>query len=391
MKNFKFLFFSSLIVVLGLNASDDILSKTKKDILDYSYQKAVEDSQKLEKDWVNPITYKYIYNEGEKYTTQKSYISISQPIFKSGGIYYAIKYANVMKQYSKTTIDTQKKELIKKTINLLFQIRNNNITIDKQKLLIKNALLDIQRKQEQVLAGTLDTSFLDNAILDSNMKQNTLIDLKFQKQSLINNLAILSDKKYDELTLPTLKLLNKDMFLKENLYVKKAKEEIDNAYWIKKMTTANYLPTINFTADYSKYHDTDGNMALSKDDVSNVGFNITIPLDIKYSNKIQSSKLEYLKKKSLLDDKQKEELSIFKNSQAKIKSLNSKIKIAKENVKLYNSLLIQIIEQYEVGMKAQSDVQTITNSKEIKALDIKSLEIEKQIQLLEIYSRLENG
>ncbi len=399
MKNFNFLIIGSLVFTLGLNAQDVILqgqeeavlSQTKKDILNYSYKKSIEDSNKLEKDWINPITYKYIYNNGETYTTKKSFISISQPVFKSGGIYSAIKYANSMRKYSKTTIDGQKKELIKQTLDLLFQIKNIDININKQKLLIKNSLLDIEIKQEQVLGGTLDTSFLDNAILDSNTKQNALIDLEYQKQSLINNLAIISDKRYDELNLPILQLVDEDSFLKQNIYIKKAKEDIDSSYWMKKMVTSNYLPTVNFTADYTKYHDRGGNIALSDAGVRNVGFNITIPLDIKYSNQIQSSKLEYLQKKSTLEDKQKEELLIFKNSLAKIKSLDAKIKIAQNNVELYDSLLTQIIEQHEVGMKTESDVQTMVNSKQIRTLDIKSLNIEKQIQLLEIYSRVENG
>ncbi|MDB4257304.1 TolC family protein, partial [Arcobacteraceae bacterium] len=95
-------------------------------------------------------------------------ISISQPIFKSGGIYYAIKYAHSFSTQRNTSIDIQKKELIKQTINLLFQIQQINITIKKQKLLIKNSLIDVKWKKEQVLNCILDTSFLDNSILDLN-------------------------------------------------------------------------------------------------------------------------------------------------------------------------------------------------------------------------------
>ena len=109
-----------------------------------------------------------------------------------------------------------------------------------------------------------------------------------------------------------------------------------------------------------------------------------------YSNYKESLKLEYLQKKLYIKDKQKEELIIFQNALAKIKSLDEKIKIAQENVKLYDSLLYQMIEQQEVGMKTESDVETISNSKKIKILDIQSLQIDKQIQLLEIYSRVDN-
>jgi len=394
-KTFNSLVLSSLLTVATLSASEDIkkgdsyLSPTKNSILQYSYDKAIQDSEKLNKDWINPVTYKYMYNKGENYTTQKSFISISQPIFKSGGIRYAIKYASSMEKYSKTTIDAQKKELIKQTVNLLFQIKKIDMTLDKQKLMIKNAKLDIQRKKEQVLNGILDTSFLDNAILDSNIKKNALIDLEYQKDSLINNLANLSDKKYDELKLPILQLIKNEQFLDKNIYIKKAKEDIDNSYWKKNMISSNYLPAVNFTADHTRYHDTGDNLALS-DKSTNIGFNVSIPLDIKYSNTIESSKIEYLQKKSQLEDKKQEELTIFKNSLAKLKSLDKKKEIAKSDVSLYESLLTQIVEQRDVGMKTDSDVQTMENSKNIKAYDIKTLAIDKQIELLEIYSRIQN-
>lgn len=389
MKKLNKFLLSSLFISLSLYAEDDILSQNKQDILNYSYEKSVQDSQKLKKDWINPIYYKYIYNNGETYTTNKSFISISQPIFKSGGIYYAIKYANSMEKFSKTTIDAQKKELIKQTVNLLFQIKKIDITINKQKLSILNAKLDIQRKKEQVLNGILDTSFLDNAIIESNIKQNGLIDLEYQKETFINNLSTLSDKEYSQLELPILKLINQENYLDNNIYIKQANEDIDSSYWMKNMILSNYLPTVNFTGDYTKYHDTDSNPTLTKNGTTNVGFNITIPLDVKYSYTIQSSKIEYLQKKSTLEDKKREELTKYKNSISKINSIDKKIKIALSDIKLYDSLLIQIQEQLSVGMKTQSDLDTMINSKKIKELDSKSLDVEKQIELLEIYSRIE--
>ncbi|MEA3554516.1 MAG: TolC family protein [Campylobacterota bacterium] len=389
LKKFHNYLLSSLFVSINLYANENVLSQNKHDILNYSYDKSIQDSEKLKKDWINPIYYKYIYNNGETYTTQKSFISISQPIFKSGGIYYAIKYASSMERYSKTSIDTQKKELIKQTVNILFQIKKINITIEKQKLSILNAKLDIQRKKEQVLNGILDTSFLDNAIIESNVKQNGLIDLEYQKETFINNLSTLSDKEYTELELPVLKLIKSENYLENNIYIKQAKEDIDSSYWMKNMTLSNYLPTINFTGDYTKYHDIDNSPALSKDGTTNVGFNITIPFDIKYSYQIQSSKIEYLQKKSTLEDKKREELSKYKNAISKIDSIDKKIDISLSDIKLYDSLLIQIKEQLSVGMKTQSDLDTMVNSKKIKELDSKSLEIEKQIELLEIYSRIE--
>jgi outer membrane protein TolC len=393
LKTYHNLFLASILVSSSLFAgeSKELLSQTKKDILNYSYEKSIEDSDKLKKDWINPFSYKYIYNDGETYTTKKSMISISQPIFKSGGIYFAIKYANSVGKYSTTSIDVQEKELIKQTVSLLFQIKKIDISIKKQKLLVTNAKLDITRKKEQVLNGILDTSFLDNAIIDANTQQNNLIDLEYEKESLVNNLAQVSDKKYEEVELPTLSLVDKENFLENNIYIKQAKEDANSAYWLKNATISNYLPTINLTADYTKYHDTDNNPALSEDGTKNIGFNITIPFDIRFNNTIQSAKLEYLQKKATIKDQKKEEKALFKNSMAKLKSLDKKIDIAKSDVALYDSLLTQLEEQLTVGMTTLSDVETMKNSKVIKKLEVQSLNIDKQLELLEVYSRLENG
>ncbi len=384
-------FLLSTMMIGSVLADESMLSNTKLDILNYSYQKSIEDSSKLNKDWINPIVYKYTYNKSEFYTTSESFISISQPIFKSGGIYYAIKYASSMEEYSNTSIDVQKKELIKQVVSLVFQLNKLDVNIQKQKLLIANAKLDIERKQEQVLNGILDTSFLDNAILDSNIKQNVLIDLEYQKESLVNNLTVISDKEYLNMKVPVLGLLESEKFIENNIYIKKAKEDIETSYWMKNMMIANYLPTFNFTGSYSKYHDAGNNPKLNEDSTSNIGFNITMPLDIKFSNTTESSKIDYLKKKSLLTDQKKQELVVYKNTISKIKSLNKKIEIASSDMKLYEVLLTQMNEQLSVGMKTQSDVDTLANSKEIKKLDAKSLKIDIQVELLEVYSRMQIG
>lgn len=390
LKIFSTVLSSAILFSTTLIGNEDFLSQTKKDTINYSYEKAIEDSSKLKEDWINPITYKYIYNNGEDYDTKRSTISVTQPIFKSGGIYSAIKYANSYEKYSNTNIDTQKKELIKQVISLLYQIKQVDISINKQKLLIKNAKIDVQRKKEQVLNGITDSSFLDNAIIEANTRENTLVDLEYQKVELVNTLSTISDKKYEELELPIFTIIDNDKFIENNVYIKKASEDIDTSYWMKNMVISSYLPTVNFTADYTKYHDIDNNPTLSENGTKNVGFNITIPLDVRVSYDIQSNKIAYLQKKLAFEDKKKEEISLYKNSIAKIKSIEKKIDIAKNDVKLYDSLLTQLQEQLSVGMSTPSDVETMENSKKIKALDVKSLNIDIQIKLLDIYSRIES-
>ena len=381
--------------LFAINSENNYLSQTKKDILNYSYEKAEQDSKKLKNDWISPITYTYTNNKSdsssnngdESYRNSNSNIKISQPVFKSGGIFSAIKYANSYKKYANTDIDTQRKELIKQAINILYSIKQIDITIEKQTLLVKNAEIDIQRKKELVLNGLSDSSFLDNAIIEANTRKNTLVDLEYQKAELINTLSTISDKKYEELDLPVFTILDNNDFVESNIYLKKASEDIETAYWTKNMIISSYLPTINFTSDYTKYHSSDDNQL---NDNTRVGFNITIPLDIRVSNDIQSNKIAYLQKRLILADTKKEEVSLYNSSMAKISNIKKKTMIAKNNVKLYDSLLTQLEEQLSVGMSTPSDVETMKNSKKINSLEVKSLAIDIQIELLKIYSRIDD-
>lgn len=394
--------FSLLLLLLStslyaVDKDNNYLSQTKQNILNYSYEKAEQDSKKLKMDWISPIIYTYTNNKYDTYNnsngqvdtskSNNSNIRISQPVFKSGGIYSAIKYANSYEKYANTDIDTQRKELIKQAINILYSIKQTSISIEKQKLLVKNAEIDIQRKKELVLNGLSDSSFLDNAIIEANTRKNILVDLEYQKIELINTLATISDKKYKELEIPAFTLLNDDEFLAKNIYLRKASEDIETAYWTKNMIISSYLPTVNFTTDYTRYHSSDDN---SLDDNTRVGFNITIPLDIRVSNDIQSNKIAYLQKKLLLTDTKKEERSLYNSSMAKVSNIEKKIIIAQNNVKLYDSLLTQLEEQLSVGMSTPSDVETMENSKKINSFEVERLAIDIQLELLEIYSRIES-
>ena len=386
-----FLLILSNFLMASLNAADSIesvLSNNRLEIFDLSRKKADEDSSILEKDWINQVIYKLSKDYGEEYDTLKSTISISQPIFKSGGIYKAIQYAHASKEYDHLDITAQKKAMIKDAVALLFELKKQDIAINKQSLLIDNAAIDVERKKEQVLGGLIDASFLDNSILDANTKKNRLLELNFEKFELINNFNNLSSAPYESFDLPQLSIIDKDDFIRNNLNVLKITADIDKKYNYKGMSVAKFLPTLNVTYDYFNYHDDGGSTSITDIDSTTYGFNITIPLDSKVLNDIESSKLDYLRAKVELKNIIIEEQNFFKTKLTKLKMLDAKVDIAKDDFELYNSLLEDLSIAFEAGLSAQADVDIMKNSKRIKSLDIKIFDIEKQIELLELYSRV---
>lgn len=107
LKHFSLL--AVLIASLSLYGNEAILSKERLEIFDLSKEKAQEDASTLKKDWINPITYKLSKTQKEEHNPLKSTISVNQPIFKSGGIYQAILYANSIEKYSNLDIEIQKR------------------------------------------------------------------------------------------------------------------------------------------------------------------------------------------------------------------------------------------------------------------------------------------
>ncbi len=378
-----------LSLPLYLNAQDkSILSEDRLNLFDYKKKQNEENTNKLKKDWINPINLTLSKNYGEVYNTTKSMININQPIFKSGGIYKAIKYANASYLYNNLEIDIQKKNLIKDVTIMLFNLHIIDLNLQKNNFLLKNADIDIIRKKEQVINGFLDTSYLDKTILDANKIKNILTELQYQKESLNNTFSNLASGDYATFDLPKLALINKKMFLQNNINLQKIEADINQKDYFKDMTVAKYLPTLSVKFNFTKYHDTDNNLAYKDSNITNYGLALTIPLDIRTFNDIEIQKINYLKAKLDFKNKTLEEENFYKTKISKIKMLNAKKQIAKDDFELYNSLLVIIIEEKNAALKTQSDVDTLLNSQKIKSIDLKIYELKEQIELLDLYAKI---
>ena len=154
------------------------------------------------------------------------------------------------------------------------------------------------------------------------------------------------------------------------------------------MTISNYLPTINFYYNYTKTHFTDGNPQMGQTNAQTFGLSVEIPLDIKMLNNIESQKISYLKTKLDLKNRKDDEISFYKTKLAKIDSLNQRIKISYDDIKLYDDILNIVREEKKAQLKTQSDYDTLANSRRITALDLQLYKLDKQLVLLDLYSKL---
>ncbi len=391
MRLIKFLSFGLLFIGLNLFANgNNILSGLKKSIISNDKKTNELNSDNLEKSWINSVKGSFSYSNTNAMSknreeTNTLSISINQPIFKSGGIYYAIKYANANRDLLRILTKNSEQVEIKTALLSILNIKKIDLQIQKQKLLIDNAKIDILRKKEQYKSGFLDSSYLNQAILSENSLQKGLIDMKSSKFDLVKTFKSYSDRDYGKVTVPTFSLINESEFLKKSLAILQKNSEIIKNNYLRKMTISSYLPTISLTAGYYNVHD------FGAKKYTTYGLNFSIPLfDLNRGRTIEIKRLEYLKSKLELEDTKRAQKEDYDAIVNKIKLLKQKVDIANSDLKLYNSLLTSTKESYKAGEKTIYDVDTLENSKKIMSLDAKIFSTDIQISLLELYARM-NG
>ena len=154
------------------------------------------------------------------------------------------------------------------------------------------------------------------------------------------------------------------------------------------MTMAKYLPSVNAFYTYSKYHDIDDNPKLTKENDQTFGLSLNVPFDSRTYNDVQSKRIEYLKSKLNLENSIDDEKTFFKTKLEKISMLDERLQITREDLEVYDSILKIINEEKQAQIKTQSDLDTLQNSQKIKSLDLKIYEIDRQMELLELYAKL---
>ena len=174
--------------------------------------------------------------------------------------------------------------------------------------------------------------------------------------------------------------------MKKSLSIEQQAAAKTKAQYLKKMTIANYLPTLSLVGGIYKQSD---NANLSNDSYNQIGLKISMPLfDINRGRTIELRQLDYLKSNLELQDTQKEEEKIYQKYVKKVEFLGKKVNIVSLDAKLYDSLLNSTQELYEAGEKTSYDVENLRNSKQTMLLDKKIYKVEIQQTLLELYAKM---
>ncbi|ACM93481.1 conserved hypothetical protein [Nautilia profundicola AmH] len=393
LKKFLFLLFPALVF------SGDLLNDLKQKELNFDKEQSIQDSKDTEKSWISPIILKYSYSKdntlGSIKTTNKTFsISVNQPVFKSGAIYYSIKYAQHSKSYNMLNIELQRRALIKQALDLAYDYK---ITKLNQKIIllnIANTKIDIKKKKEEFLNGIGDSTLLNNAILQLNGLKLNLEDLKTNLESLRNSFKNISSLNIDKIKLPVFELITKNQYLKSNLDLLAQKKLKKVKYDLYKMQFGDQLLSVNINGSLNwqktMYSQNTPLFQDSKNDYYRIGFSVTLPISFNAVNKIQKSKIDYLKSLTMIEDKKLQLTNTYNNIVNQIKTIDKKIQIYKDNVKIYDDLIASTLDSIEAGNATKLDLQILENSRKTMFVNIEILKLQKQKLLLSLYYKLHN-
>jgi uncharacterized protein (UPF0335 family) len=385
-----------MILTLNIKADtlSNILSPTKQDIFNYQDKQNSLETDKLKRSWINPLRLRYNKNYSEQFgddtiSTSSYSVVIDQPIFKSGGIFWSIKYANTLKGANGLDIDIRRREMIGRAVEILFGIKQLKLREKKTELLITNDEIDIKLKADSYSAGVLDSSFLDQAIIKRNTDETALLVLQIEREKLLSSFARLSDKNPNSFVVPKLKLLSKHLYKRENLSLKSQKLRTEEKSLLSKMVWARYLPEVSVQGQYI---DGDLNPLFQnsnlKESYVTYGLSVSMPINVNSIDDIESSKVAFLEASSKeLDVKNSVDLEydlIVKT----LRILDKKIELDKKDERLYQRLYTITKNLADVGEKTKFDVDIMKNSLKIKKLDQKIHQIDKQVQLLNMYIKV---
>ncbi len=367
----------------------DYLNSENQNILNIQKEINSLQSKNLKRNWIEPIVASFTYTRGEKSETKYYKVSLSQPIFKSGGIYFAIKYAEANGKFISLATSLQENTLIKRVYELVLTLKKLDIQIAQVKLKLKNIEFDIKRKRERFLSGDDDISFLNQAMIERNSLSIKLEELKNSHKSLEKSFKNISPFSYKDVKLPKLKLVSQKEFLKKNLELEKYQADVGQQKELKNMTISNYLPTISLFGNYN-YQKTKPKTSnkWQKDEFKNYGLMVSMPFSINETRDIQIRKLEAIKAKLTLSQKQRELKHEYESIYQDIEFLKNKDRVTRESLSLYNKLIKRTKDAVRAGDKTKLDLETIKNTKKSLSYDLKIIEYDKKLKILKLFEKM---
>ena len=378
------------IQLIGFDVS---LLHTQKQAIQKEKLNEIEASHQNQKyNWVSPLNLSLSKNrtksatDATHSTLDKAAMRLNQDIFRSGGIYYTLSFADKQKSYQLLSLEREDKQLYEQIYTAVLSLKRLNLQLKQSEYRLKNLEIDVFLKQEQYKTGSVDMTQLNRAIMDKNDQLKQIITSKESITKTKKTLKQLTPLDYENINTPIFTMMPQEEYMQQNYAIHQAALQSDMNFNQYKIIKSNYLPHISLNAEMG-YQDYDHQIYATDYNgyYNSAGLLITIPLDFNTNTTIQEQKALYIQKKLQVEDEKITQKAAYEEAQELIQNYQEYIEISKQNLALYDALIIMTQEGYKEGYKSGYDLQTIQNTQKIDALEIKIIETNIQLELLKLH------
>lgn len=384
---------TSLLFLPLLGEGKKDLSPEKHSLYNYQQHEIDSNYEKLRNDWIAPLLLKgsttYSQSPSNSMHDRRDTVSagITQDVFRSGGITYAIDYADAKYRADQLGLRQEISLTNKQLANAVLTYRKNLLLLDQSELKLKNYRIEIFLKRKQYEAGDIDITLLNNALMNQSteLKNNAAIRMNIAYQKY--QAAKLSDLAIEDISLPVYTLLKKESYLDHNWDVQYTKASSESAAQQYGIVKSSYYPKLTLLANAGiQRYGVRENPAFDYDgSFYDAGLQLTIPLTYNASAAIQEAQASYLKLQAKNADTKRQVDASYEQSLARIENYQRLIAITQENLLYYDELLETTNAAVKTGYKAGYDLQTLQNTKAIEAKEIAINEINIQIELADLH------
>jgi len=382
------------IVASGVD-NTALLSSEKQSILQNQQEMYDAEHEKLRTNWIAPIhlnaTYEYDKSAlGDNHSDMKrASASVSQDIFRSGGITYQINYADAKMQTNSVTMQMQIASLNQQLFTALLNVQKSLLQRDQSQLRLDNQEIAIFIKRHLYDAGKADITELNNALMLKSNELKTYAAAKYAIAQQRFEVTKISNINPETFSIPRFELIQKDDFLQNQFDLQYARAQSDTLQKLYDVTRTNYLPSLalNGNIGYQSYDPKELSGSYSGN-YYGAGVSLNLPLVYNASSTIQEAKASYLQEVATSADKRRELEATYTQTIEKIESYREYIAITTNNLALYDDLIQATQAGVNSGTKTGYDLQTLKNSKKIEELEIKINEINIQIELAKLHFSL---
>jgi outer membrane protein len=396
MKTSLSLFLISLLSIsaMGIDSSP-LLSNEKQNILKQNKIMYESEYEKLSTDWLAPLnlngSYSYDKSAQGNYHSQTGtlWASISQDIFRSGGITYQIRYADTKKQLEATNHQKQIAFYHEQLFISLLNYRKNRILLEQSSKRLENKEIEIFIKRQLFENGKVDITELNSALVEKSGEQKNRASIEYSLTEQRYEIAKISDINPDIFNLPMFELIEKERYLSDQFDLAISRAQSNTLKNLYDITSSRYLPSLalNATYGYRDYEPKELSGAY-RGDYYTAGVQLTMPLSYNGSATIQEAQANYLKEAAKTADKKRELNAQYALVFEKIQSYRDYISITSKNLLLYDELIRVLQAGVNAGTKTGYDLQTLKNTKTIEELEIKINEINIQIEFAKLHFAL---